>query len=45
MLITFFVLEIFSFLSEYFGYVGKRLDKKAIINSKIYDVTDWIKNY
>ena len=45
MLITFFVLEIFSFLSGYFGYVGKRLDKKAIINSKIYDVTDWIKNY
>ena len=27
-----------------FGYAGKRFDKKAKINFKIYDVTDWIAN-
>ena len=39
-----FVLEIFSFLSLSFDYVGKLLDKKALHNFKIYDVTDWTKN-
>ena len=28
-----------------FGHVEKRLDKKAKINFKIYDVTDWTTNY
>ena len=35
-------LEIFKFLSRRFAYVGKRLDKKVMVNFKIYDVTDWI---
>ena len=35
-----FVLDIFTFLSRVFGYVEKRLDKKAVVNYKIYDVTD-----
>ena len=35
-------LEIFKFLSRRFVYVGKRLDKKVMVNFKIYDVTDWI---
>ena len=39
-----FVLEIFTFLSWFFGYVEKRLDKKFKVNSKIYDVTDWSTN-
>ena len=40
MLIAFFVLEIFTVLSWLFGYVEKRLDKKAMINFKIYYVKD-----
>ena len=39
MLRTFFILKIFKFLSRHFGYVEKRLDKKAIVNFKIYDIT------
>ena len=40
-----FVLKIFTFLFCLFGYVEKRLDNnKAMVNFKIYDVTDWIKN-
>ena len=39
-----FVLKIFTFLSQVFGCVEKRLDKKAIENFKIYDVTDWTTN-
>ena len=39
-------LEIFTFLSALFSYVEKRLDKKVIINFKIYDITYWeINNY
>ena len=34
-----FVLEIFAFLPNLFGYVEKRLDIKAMI--KMHDVTDW----
>ena len=30
-----FVLEIFAFLSCYFGHVGKGLGKKAIVNCKV----------
>ena len=40
MLKTRFVLEIFTFLFLLFGYVEKRLDKKAMVNFKIYDVAD-----
>ena len=35
-----FVLEIFTFLFRVFDYTEKRLGKKAMINFKIYDVTD-----
>ena len=31
-----FVLEIFKFFSLLFGYVEKWLDKKAMVNFKIY---------
>ena len=44
MLKALFVLDIFTFLSRVFGYVEKRLDKKAMVNYKIYDVTDWTTN-
>ena len=40
MLKALFVLKIFKFLSRHFGHVGKQLDKKAKVNSQIYDVTD-----
>ena len=36
---AFFVLVIFAFLSWLFRYVEKRLDKKTMVNFKIYDVT------
>ena len=36
--------ETFTLLSWLFGYVEKRLDKKVMVNLKIYDVTDWITN-
>ena len=39
MLKALFILEIFTFFSWLFGYVGKWLDKKAMVNFKIYDVT------
>ena len=38
-----FVLEIFTFLCCLFGYVKKRLDKKAMINFKIYDNFKYLK--
>ena len=41
---AFLVLQIFTFLSWVFGYVEKRLDKKAMFNFKIYDVTNWTIN-
>ena len=41
MLKTLFVFEIFTFLSCLFGYVKKRLDKKAKVNFKICDVANW----
>ena len=44
MLKTLFVLEIFTFLSLLFGYVEKQLDKKAMVNFKIFDVTEWETN-
>ena len=39
-----FVLEIFTFLSLLFDYAEKRLDEKAMVNIKIFDVTDWATN-
>ena len=46
MLKVFFVFEIFTILSWHLGYAEKRLDKKALVNYKICDVTDWtINNY
>ena len=33
------VLKIFTFLSLLLGHVGKRHDKKARVNFKIYDAT------
>ena len=36
--------EIFIFLSRHFSYVEKRLDEKAMINFKIYDVRDSTSN-
>ena len=44
MLKALFVLEVFTFLSWLFGYAEKRLDKKAMVNLKIYDVKDWAIN-
>ena len=39
-----FVLEIFTFLSWLFGYLETRLDEKAMVNFKIYDMADWATN-
>ena len=44
MLKALFVLEVFTFLSWLFGYAEKRLDKKAMVNLKIFDVKDWAIN-
>ena len=33
-------VKIFQFSSWLFGHLGNRLDEKAKVNSKIYDVTD-----
>ena len=40
MLKALFTLEIITILSRLFNYVGERLDKKAMVNFKIHDVTD-----
>ena len=39
-----FVLELSTFLSWIFGYVEKWLDKKVIVNFKIYNVLNYIRN-
>ena len=39
-----FVLEMFTFLSCLFGHVEKWLGRKAMVNFKIYEVTDWTTN-
>ena len=39
-LIARFFSEKFTFLPQLFGYVEKRLDKKAFVNSKTYDIPD-----
>ena len=41
---AFFVLEMFTFLSWLFAYVETRLDKEAMVNFKIYNVTCWTAN-
>ena len=41
---TLFGLEKFIVLSWLFGHVEKQLDEKAMINYKIYNVTDWTEN-
>ena len=46
----YFILKLFSFLRysnfcpDFFGHLGKRLDKKAKINFKIYNAADWTTN-
>ena len=42
MLKAIFFLEILTFLSCLFGYVGKLLDKKAKVSFKIYDIRELI---
>ena len=41
---AFFVLKILILYFNSFGYVEIRLDKRAEVNFKIYDVTNWEKN-
>ena len=41
MLKALFILDIFKFLSKLFCFVEKQLDKKAMVNFKIYNVKDW----
>ena len=36
-----YVLEIFTLLSQRFGYVENQFDKTVTVNFEIYDVTDW----
>ena len=44
MLEALFVVQILTFLYCISGFVEKRLDKKAMVNFKIHDVTAWITN-
>ena len=39
-----FVFEIFTFMSSLFDYVEKQIDKKAKVDFKINDPTDWTTN-
>ena len=39
MLKAVFAFQIFKLLSWLFGHVGKRFDKKAMVNFRIYDVS------
>ena len=41
---NFEVCPIFFTCVWFFGYLGKQFDKKAKVNSRLYDVTDWTKN-
>ena len=40
----FLFLRYLHFYPDNFGYAGKRLDKKAEVNFKIYDVPNWDTN-
>ena len=44
MLKVLFLRYLFTFLSRLLGYIAKRLAKKAMVNFKICDVTDWTTN-
>ena len=44
MLKVLFDLKIFKFMSRLFFHVEKRLDKKAKVNFKNFDATDWETN-
>ena len=39
------MLKIFNFCLDIFGQAGKRLDKRAEVNFKIYNVIIWATNY
>ena len=39
-----FAFQIFTILSRDFGFVEKWLDKKAMVNFKLYGITDWTTN-
>ena len=39
-----FLLKIFKFFPDFFGHVGKRLDKKTNANFKAYDLIYWKTN-
>ena len=39
-----FFIRYFNFCPDFADHVGKQLVKKAKINFKIYDVTDWTTN-
>ena len=39
-----FALQKLNFFPDFFGHVGKQRVKKAEVNTKIYDVTDWKTN-
>ena len=39
-----FILKIFKSCPEFFGHVGRRLDKRAKVNFKIYDITNLVTN-
>ena len=41
MLKALFLLERFTYLTWRFGFVEKWFDNKAMVDFKIYDVTDW----
>ena len=38
------MLKIFTFLFQHFGHVRKRLDEKAKVDFKLYDIIDWKKS-
>ena len=44
MLKAFSILRYLSFVTDFFDYVQKQLDKEAKVNFKIYDVTYWTTN-
>ena len=44
MLKSLFVLEIFTSMPWFFGYLEKWLDRKAMVDFKDYGVTDWTTN-
>ena len=38
---VFLLLRYFNFCSDFFGYVGQRVDKKSEVNIKINDAINW----